>query len=147
MKRTELRKYAFVITFAMSVNMDEPEEAIANYMESFKEDYTRENGKFDKKDTAFIEDIIYGVHKNKEEIDSIISGYSEKYSIERLSKVALAALRVCIYEIKYREDIPNNVSINEALNIVGAYDDESTKKYVNGVLGSFVKELSENKEN
>ena len=127
MKRTELRKYAFVITFAMSVNMDEPEEAISNYMESFKEDYTKENGKFDKKDTAFIEDIIFGVHKNKNEIDEIISKYSEKYSIERLSKVALAALRVCIYEIKFRDDIPNNVSINEALNIVGAYDDENAK--------------------
>ena len=145
MKRQDLRKYAFLITFGRSLSFDSPEEALGNYLDSFKEDYEKENGKFSEKDLEFIKDIIFGVNKNIETIDGTISKYVEGYDISRLSKVALAALRVSIYEILYREDIPNKVSVNEALEIVKLYDEDSTRKFVNGVLGSLLKD-SENKE-
>ena len=139
MKRQELRKYAFLITFGRSLSFDTPEEALENYLESFKEDYEKENGKFSDKDLEFIKDIIFGINKNIEVIDEKISEYAKDYDINRISKVALAALRVSIYEILFRDDIPDKVSINEALEIVKLYDDEGTKKFVNGVLGNLLR--------
>ena len=141
MKRQDLRKYAFLITFGRSLSFDSPEEAIANYLESFKEDYEKENGKFSENDLTFVKDIIMGINKNIEKIDDVIKTYSKDYDISRISKVALAALRVSIYEILFRDDIPNKVSVNEAVEIVKMYDDEKTKKFVNGILGNFIKEL------
>ena len=141
MKRQDLRKYAFLITFGRSLSFDSPEEAIANYLESFKEDYEKENGKFSENDLVFVKDIIMGINKNIEKIDDVIKTYSKDYDISRISKVALAALRVSIYEILFRDDIPNKVSVNEAVEIVKMYDDEKTKKFVNGILGNFIKEL------
>ena len=141
MKRQDLRRYAFLITFGRSLSFDSPEEALNNYLESFKEDYEKENGKFSEKDLEFIKDIILGIHSNIEKIDETIEKYSKGYDVSRISKVALAALRVSIYEILFRDDIPNNVSINEAVEIVKMYDEEGTRKIVNGILGSFVAEL------
>ena len=91
MKRQDLRKYAFLITFGRSLSFDSPEEAIANYLESFKEDYEKENGKFSENDLAFVKDIIMGINKNIEKIDDVIKTYSKDYDISRISKVALAA--------------------------------------------------------
>lgn len=143
MKRQDLRKYAFLVTFGISLSFDSPEEALNNYLESFKEDYEKENGKFSAKDLEFVKDIIFGINKNIEVIDETISKFSKGYDISRISKVALAALRVSIYEILFRDDIPAKVSVNEALEIVKLYDEDNTRKFVNGVLGNL---LTENKE-
>ncbi len=88
-----------------------------------------------------------GVYGNADKIDAEIASHSKGYTIERISKVALAAMRVCVYEMKFRDDIPVNVSINEALNLVGTYDDEKTKKFVNGILGSISRERGGDAEN
>lgn len=141
MKRQDLRKHAFLITFARSINFDSPSEAIDNYLLSFKEDYEKKNGKFSENNMLFVKDIINGINTHIEEIDAVIEKYSKGYDISRISKIALAALRVSIYEILYRDDIPNSVSVNEAVSLVKEYDDDKTKKFVNGVLGTFISEL------
>ncbi|MBR4892822.1 MAG: transcription antitermination factor NusB [Clostridia bacterium] len=145
MKRQDLRKYAFLITFGRSLSFDTPEEALGNYLESFKEDYEKENGKFSDKDLEFVRDIIFGINKNIGVIDDTISMYSKDFEISRISKVALAALRVSIYEILFRDDIPDKVSVNEAIEIVKLYDEENTARFVNGVLGNLVNKNKEEK--
>jgi len=139
MKRQDLRKYAFLITFGRSISFDSPEEALANFLETFRDDYEKENGKFSKNNLEFVKDIIFGIHKNIEVIDETIVKYAKGYTLERISKVALAALRVSIYEILFREDIPNKVSVNEAVEIVKTYEGEETKKFVNGILGNMLR--------
>ena len=67
----------------------------------------------------------------------------EGWSIYRLAKVDLAVLRVDIYEILYRHDIPLEVSINEAIEIVKKYSAEDSFRFVNGVLGSFVRTMDD----
>ncbi len=139
MKRQDLRKYAFLITFGRSISFDSPEEALQNFLETFKDDYEKENGKFSENNLEFVKDIIFGIHKNIEVIDETIKKYSKGYTLERISKVALAALRVSIYEILFREDIPDKVSVNEAIEIVKTYEGEETKKFVNGILGNLLR--------
>ena len=143
MKRQDLRKYAFLITFGRSISFDSPEEALQNFLETFKDDYEKENGKFSANNLEFVKDIIFGIHKNIEVIDETIKKYSKGYSkgwnTQRISKVALAALRVSIYEILFRDDIPYKVSVNEAIEIVKTYEGEETKKFVNGILGNLLR--------
>ena len=139
MKRQDLRKYAFLITFGRSISFDSPEEALQNFLETFRDDYEKENGKFSANNLEFVKDIIFGIHKNIEVIDETIKKYSKGYTIERISKVALAALRVSIYEILFRDDIPDKVSVNEAIEIVKTYEGEETKKFVNGILGNLLR--------
>ncbi len=140
MKRQKLRRYAFLILFGMSVSKDSPVEAMENYLNSFKDDYLKEDGEFKEKDLEFVKNTVNGVYDNQSEIDEIITSYSKGYEISRISKVALSALRISIFEILYAPDIPDSVSVNEAVEIVKAYEDEKTKKFVNGILGSFIAE-------
>ena len=60
--------------------------------------------------------------------------------LDRLSKVTLAILRLAVYEIKYLEDIPDNVSVNEAVEIAKVYDIDDAPSFVNGVLSGVIKE-------
>ncbi|MCD8108097.1 MAG: transcription antitermination factor NusB [Oscillospiraceae bacterium] len=86
---------------------------------------------------------VEGVYEHLEELDSVISKFSTKRSIERIPKLNLAALRLAVYEIKYLSDrIPIKVSINEAVGLVNKYAQESDVTFVNGVLGAYSRSLS-----
>ena len=141
MKRQKLRRYAFLILFGMAVSEDPPKEAMENYFEAFREDYIKKDGDFNAGDLEFLEDIVNGVYDHMPEIDGKISKYSDGYEISRIAKVAVTALRISVYEMFYRSDIPVNVSINEAIEIVKIYEDEKMRKFVNGILGSIAAEI------
>ena len=83
-----------------------------------------------------------GVEDNLEEIDKIISDHlSAKWKLNRISKVSLSILRLAVYEIKYVEDIPSNVSINEAVELSKKFSGEEEYKFVNGILGAVSKDI------
>lgn len=89
--------------------------------------------------TEYIKAVFYGVYDNLEEIDGIISKFSTGWKIERISKVALAILRLAIYEIKFLEDIPNSVSVNEAVELAKEYAQADDASYINGLLGAYLR--------
>ncbi|MCR4683662.1 MAG: transcription antitermination factor NusB [Clostridiales bacterium] len=92
----------------------------------------------------YIKDVFFGVCEHLELIDGKISAYSRGWSTGRISKVALAVMRVAVYEILFREDVPDRVAINEAIELIKTYDDEEqVRKFVNGVLNSVIKEKTE----
>ena len=99
----------------------------------------RKTASFPKNNLEFVKNIIFGIHDNLAVIDETIAKYSKGYTLDRISKVALAALRVSIYEILFRDDIPDKVSVNEAVEIVKEYEGEETKKFVNGILGNLIR--------
>ncbi len=88
----------------------------------------------------FIRELFFGVCGNLASIDELIEAKSEGWKAERISKVSRAVMRLCTYELKYT-DIPFNIAINEALELVKKYDDEKAKGFVNGVLNSIAQEL------
>ena len=83
--------------------------------------------------------IVNGVLSHDEEITGIIAKYSTTRSVARISKVNLIIMKIAIYEIKYDDKVPGAAAINEAVEIAKKYETPETVKFINGILGSFVR--------
>lgn len=91
-------------------------------------------------DVDYLKDVLNGVIENLASIDNCIIKYSKDWSVERMSKVDLSILRVAIFELLYKEDIPASVTINEAVEIAKKYSHEDASSFINGILGSVYRE-------
>jgi transcription antitermination factor NusB len=91
------------------------------------------------KEAAYIRRLVSGVREHAAELDSYIAKYSVGWDFARIPMVASAIMRVAMYEILYMPDIPNGVSINEAVEIAKKYETPETVRFINGILGSFVR--------
>lgn len=130
MKRQEAREIAFAVVFEKEINGNGVDEILENANDCrdiIADDYVLE--------------VSNGVFDNIDEIDEIIKSNIKGWSIDRLSKVTLALLRLAIFEIKYMSDIPSGVSVNEAVELCKKYGGEDDFAYLNGVLGSVVKSV------
>ena len=95
----------------------------------------------DEEDRGYITAALEGVLEHLEEIDALIEKNTAKgWSIERISLVNLTILRLAVWEILYDPDIPAGVSVSEALELTERYSDPDDKPFVNGVLGTIVRE-------
>ena len=142
MTRTAARRLAVQLSFASSSGSD---LAPADF---FSEDYFRalppEGGIFeempDEKQMEYIRVLVEGVRDHQVELDHYISQYARGWKISRISRTALAVLRCAMYEILYMEEIPQAASINEAVELAKSFDEAETVSFINGILGSFVRE-------
>ena len=122
--------------FQMEIQGDFSEEAKQNFSEEFLgEDLDRQY--FDAVFDAYI--------NNNNEIDDLIESFSKGWKLERLAKVDLTILRVCIAEMLYLKDdpVPMSVAINEAVRIAKIYGGKDSQKFVNGILGRISKEQAD----
>lgn len=95
------------------------------------------------KQLAYIQEAVAGIHEKQEELDGYIGKYAINWSVSRISKVARAILQVAMYEALYVEDVPVSAAINEAVELTRKYEDEDVVAFVNGILGSFARELEQ----
>lgn len=86
---------------------------------------------------AFADDLIHGVIHHIDEVDDIIRQYLRNWDFERIAKIDLAILRLAIYEMLKRRDIPPIVSINEAIDLSKEYSIPDAKRFINGILDQF----------
>jgi N utilization substance protein B len=121
----------FIILFQHKFNPDSTSQLLS--------DFLSENDVGDQRE--YLEDVVLGYLRRAVEIDKKIDDYAEKWDMERLSSVSLAVLRLAIYELFYRSDIPVKVTNNEATNLASKYDGEESANFVNGVLGKIQKEI------
>ena len=88
--------------------------------------------------------LVKGVDDHAAELDGYIAKYAKGWSFARIPLVASAIMRVAMYEVLYMPEIPNGAAINEAVEIAKKYETPETVKFINGILGSFVRqEISE----
>ena len=87
----------------------------------------------------YITRLVLGVGGHGAELDGYIAKYAKGWKFARIDRVASAIMRVTMYEILYMPDIPNKVAINEAVEIAKKYVDDDVVKFINGILGSFVR--------
>ena len=130
MNRTEEREQAFLIVFEKIFRDDDIAEII---------EYAKEARECD--DNEYVNDVAFGVYKNIDIIDKYISDNSKGWSIKRVSKVGLAAMRIAVYEMLYRDDIPVSVSINEAVELIKKYATVDDSAFANGILGTIARSI------
>jgi len=113
-------------------------EAQNDYSNEIKTAVFAENSK-DKTQELYLEQMYLLISEHLPKVDELIESCSDKWKIDRMNKVDLATMRVAVLEIMYLDDIPESVSINEAVDIAKKYGTENSGKFVNGVLGKVVK--------
>ncbi|MBR2337559.1 MAG: transcription antitermination factor NusB [Clostridia bacterium] len=92
-------------------------------------------------DVTFANQLLAKIRDNKQEINDVISTFSKGYKFERIYSTDKCALIIAVCEIKYFDDIPVVVSIDEALSLVRKYSTEESLAFVNGILASIKKSL------
>lgn len=103
-------------------------------------DMEQEEKKANRAVIQFMESLYFGVFEHLQEIDEVIEKYAANWSFSRIAKVDLSILRLAIYELKYT-DVPRKVAVNEAVEIAKTYSTEKSPKFINGILGSVIKEI------
>lgn len=127
MDRRTSREQAFIFLFENTFGMNSPEEIIENAMLAREE-----------KVSTFTRNLFDGVLENNEKIDKIIDENLTGWKRERISRTALAVLRLAVYEIIFENDTPNKVAANEAIELSKKYSTKEESAYINGILGSII---------
>lgn len=129
MNRYDARENAFAVVFCSYFQKETAlNEIIALYLES----------QSIEKDEYF-DCLVQTVYENLEAIDDLIEKNLNNWKLNRISKVALAALRLGVAELCYIEDTPDRVAINEAIELAKKYEDQKCGNFVNGVLSAILK--------
>ena len=131
MTRREAREAAFALLFENTFS-DEGMEAVlrdAEEAQTLPED-------------QFALSLATGAAEKQEELDQKIAAASDRWKMDRISRVALTVMRLALYEVLYCEEIPVNVSLNEAVELTKIYGGDEEASFVNGVLGGIVRTLS-----
>ena len=133
-RRRKARELAVQFLYSVEVNPRELEESLAHFWEANKATgNVRE----------FASPLIRGVLEEKEKIDRIISEQALNWDIGRITMVDRNILRLAVYELAFREDIPPIVSINEAVDIAKKFGTAESGKFVNGILDKIREKLTE----
>ncbi|MGI6049777.1 MAG: transcription antitermination factor NusB [Acetivibrionales bacterium] len=134
MGRRESRENAMKLLYQVQIQKDDIQEQIDRFIEEHEIN--------DGQDREYLLNVVNGVIDKEMELDCLISNYARGWTISRMPKVDLAIMRLSCYEIKFRDDIPMNVSINEAVELAKKYSGEQSGTFVNGVLGKIFSQLS-----
>jgi transcription antitermination protein NusB len=87
-------------------------------------------------DTEFVRDLIDGVLQHQDKIDGIIGPAAPEWPVDQIAKIDKVILRIGVYELMLKREVPPKVAINEAVELAKAFGGENSSKFVNGVLGS-----------
>ncbi len=132
MNRRKLREQIFKLLFRIEFNEAEEME---EQKELFFED---EENIVEEKDAKYIRDKYDGIVEKLTEIDEMLNEAADCWTTARMGKIELTILRLALYEIKYDEDVPTSVAINEAVELAKKFGQDGAASFVNGVLSSFV---------
>ena len=128
MKRTEMREHIFRMVFSYEFNSDqEMPQQMQLYFEQLDQEPKEE-------DMAYIRDKALNVILKSEEIDEMLNEHVRGWKTSRMNKVDLSILRLAVYEMKYDEDVPVGVAINEAVELAKKYSGDEGPAFINGVL-------------
>lgn len=134
MSRKSSREKAMELSFGVELSKDSPEEAIETFVDNYE-------GDIKNLDLGYIKEVLYGVDSKRDELDSIIKSNLQNWKIERIAKINLTILRLAVLEMKYIEDVPARVALNEALELAKKYSDEKSVSFINAVLDKVLKSL------
>ena len=127
MKRSESREHIFKMAFGLEFNTaDEMPQQLELYFDQLEE--------AKEKDREYIQKKAQAVAERKEEIDKLINEHTTGWKTTRMNKVDLTILRLAVYEMKWDDDVPVSVAINEAVELAKRFGGDESPSFINGVL-------------
>ena len=133
MRRSEAREHIFKMVFGLEFNeKEEMPEQVRLYFEQLEQ--------MEEKDKEYIQKKAWAIADHKDEIDTLINEHASGWKTTRMNKVDLTLLRLAVYEMKWDDDIPDGVAINEAVELAKRFGGESSSSFVNGILGKLAKQ-------
>lgn len=136
MTRKEAREFAMKVFFQMESSRDFNIDNQRAYLG--KQDLSTQE--------EYVETLYSLMCNKKEDIDSLISEFSKKWPVDRMLKTDLAVLRLAICEVMYMDEIPDEVAINEAVELAKLYGEDHSPAYINGILANIKKRKDEEKK-
>ena len=147
MTRANARELAVHLIYGRDFTGEEPEQVVATRLN--KEYYSKlssENQVYSDRPSraqmAYLDTVVSGVANRAEELNAQIQKYSIGWDVTRISRLARTIMQLAIFEILYLEDVPTGVAISEAVRMAKMYDGDDTGAFVNGILGSFARDLT-----
>ena len=148
MTRTAAREIALQLGFSL-VAAKEPAEALlddffdAEHYATLAEESELFTEYPDEKQMDYIRRLVCLVEEHRASLDETIEKYTRGWRTERISKTAAAILRCALCEILYMDDVPDAAAINEAVELAKGYEPAEVVSFINGVLGSFMRDRQE----
>ena len=144
MKRTVAREIAVRLCFLVSENPSDPAELLSQtfedeYYSSLQSEDSLYNSKPNKKQLDYITQLVTGIYEHSAELDGYIEKYAVGWKFGRISRTAVAVMKLAMYEVLYMPDVPDGAAINEAVELAKHYEPPETVSFINGVLGSFLR--------
>ncbi len=139
--RRQGRERAFQVLYGCSFS---PETDMSHVEKTFQNFLVHEQGT----PTAandFAWELIQGVLEHRQDLDGVITSYSKNWRLERIAKIELTILRVAVYEMLYREDVPVKVAVNEGIELSKKFGDSNSKRFVNGILDGLLRAVESGK--
>jgi transcription antitermination protein NusB len=107
----------------------------------------RNIGRYDEtiEDKTFIEELVSGIAKRQTELDDVIRPVAPEWPIEQIARMDRIILRIGVYELLFEKGVPPKVAINEAVELAKAFGGDNSSKFINGVLGTILRNQEESK--
>jgi len=122
---------ALQVLFQIDVGQVDPEEVFRRTIEEFGAP---------EKALGFSRRLVFGVLEHLSAVDGVISRLSHDWDLKRMANVDKSIMRVALFEILYCDDIPDSVSVNEAIELAKIYSGEESGRFINGILGKVVED-------
>lgn len=146
MKRRLAREITVQSLYHMEMNEVDAKEAVTMLLSEAAGENEGEvelNDLDGAKANTFILELVNGTWSRKDAIDGLLSDYLKGWQISRLSKVDRQILRLAVYEMIFREDVPGKVAVNEAIELAKHFGTADSGKFVNGVLGKMIQDIDQ----
>jgi len=130
MNRRKSRELAMKLLFESSINKKQAEEII--------DDYKEQNEGYKGMDFDYIKNLLTGIQEKESLLNEKIEASLTNWKLNRISKINMAILKIAVFEIYFVEDIPDKVSVNEAIELAKVYSDEKSPAFINGAIGNII---------
>jgi N utilization substance protein B len=146
LSRRRAREIALQVLYSIDANADvDPGAALSFYFDRFASEEREDDPPESEAapvDQTFVETLVRGVSERRDQIDEMLGQLSRNWRIERIARVERTILRMALYELKFRDDIPARVTINEAIELAKRFGSADASAFVNGLLDSALSTLS-----
>lgn len=147
MTRANARELAVHLIYGRDFTGEEPEQVVSvrlakEYYAKLSEENEVYAERPNRAQIAYLDKVVSGVANRADDLNAEIQKYSIGWDVSRISRLTRAIMQLAIFEILYVEDVPTGVAVSEAVRLAKKYDGDDTGSFVNGILGSFARNLN-----